>query len=88
MDLWGAMGTPSGSPRVQPASTKSALNLYTEKDRKLTILGVPGEGEILRGAVLQHEFWPLWHPWEGFPPARELISGLFGFCRPLWVRVS
>ena len=48
-ELRGAMGTPSGSPRVQRGSPKSSLSLGRKRDGKVMILGVPGGGDTRRG---------------------------------------
>ena len=90
------LGAPWGTkwPAKGPArEPKECFEPVYEKGQKIDDFGGSRGGWNLKGGGggggrLFPEFWPLWHPWEGFPPARELISGLCGFCRPLWVRVS
>ena len=48
-DPGGAMGTPSGPPRVQRGSPKSSLRLGRKRDGKVMISGGPGGGHTRPG---------------------------------------
>ena len=69
---WGHPGDskwPSKGPAREP---KEVLEPWEKAGRKSDDFGSPGGGHTLAGGERRSPgFQTLWHPWEGFPPARE-----------------
>jgi hypothetical protein len=74
---WGRHGDskwPSKGPAREP---REVLEPLEKAGWKIDDFGGPqGGGHSRGGDVLFQGFRTLWHPWEGFPPARERISGI------------